>query len=350
MKNYTVFIALLLSACFGVSRQDFLQDTQNAEKSTELRNKRNKSADCDKLATLDKFTKLKSPKSEDLSAITPIFGLKNADSTNIDKVFNLDYSKIDKLNCVDNAEQLMTERAQYCDNKYRNDSSYQQYCKYFLKQAIFENGADYTEIDKQKLKQGIKDKISQIYTMPEDVNYLLSEFKTNELIKANNEILGKYDRACDVTHGFDRMVASYNQGAWLFPHLCSQEDKSVTKLDAIKLLNFYCLYNNIFPDKYDEFTCVCYAHETYNKVNYKNLVYIFETGKIPQSKKTEFNQIYEKCEQKIENQRIKAEKERYGEAKSANSDENNVFIEALENAAWAHRTITETRKKAENKQ
>ncbi len=335
MKNYTVFIALLLSACFGVSRQDFLQDTQNAEKSTELRNKRNKSADCDKLATLDKFTKLKSPKSEDLSAITPIFGLKNADSTNIDKVFNLDYSKIDKLNCVDNAEQLMTELAQYCDNKYRNDSSYQQYCKYFLKQAIFENGTDYTEIDKQKLKQGIKDKISQIYTMPDNVEVFLPEFTTTELIKANNTILGTYDGDC---YGYVSSI------------LCDYDTKIVTRLNSARILYEYCVNKIVWPDRKYFDICVCFAHKTYQQVNYKNVIYIYEKKELPQSKKTEFNQIYEKCEQKIENQRIKAEKERYGEAKSANSDENNVFIEALENAAWAHRTITETRKKAENKQ
>ena len=46
---------LLLSACVGLTRQEFLQDQQNITKSAEFTNKRNRSADCDKLEVLNSF-------------------------------------------------------------------------------------------------------------------------------------------------------------------------------------------------------------------------------------------------------------------------------------------------------
>ncbi len=55
MKNYTIFVALLLSACFGVSRQDFLQDTQNAEKSNGDFEQKNAAVLCARFRKRKKF-------------------------------------------------------------------------------------------------------------------------------------------------------------------------------------------------------------------------------------------------------------------------------------------------------
>ncbi|MBR6010572.1 MAG: hypothetical protein IKP35_04125 [Alphaproteobacteria bacterium] len=336
MKNYSVFIALLLSACGGFdSKQEFLQDSQNAKKLAELSNKRIISSDCDKLIKLYDFAVLKSPTIEDLSKIMPIFGLKADDAKNIDKVYKIDFDKIDKYNCYDNTDSLLHEIEQYCNNKYPTELFKRDECEDYLSYIVLNNNYVYNrkqdiEGNRSNIIYSVKLNIQSIYIMPEKADKFLPEFTATELIKADNEVLGTYDSDC-------------------YGNLCEHATQNVTRLNAALVLYDYCVYNKTFlpNDGYD--ICVCFAHETYQKVNYKNVIYIHEKKELPQSKKTEFNQIYKKCEQKIEKQRIKAEKERYGEAKSANSDENNVFIEALENTAWAHRTITETRKKAENK-
>ena len=98
------------------------------------------------------------------------------------------------------------------------------------------------------------------------------------------------------------------------------------------------MLNKFCEDKQEE-GCSCFAHQTYNKVSYKNIIYIYEKNELPQSKKTEFNQILKKCEQKIKQQNIKAEKDRYGESSQPKSTNNNVFIESIDNAAWAVKQI-----------
>ena len=337
MKNYTVFIALLLGACATMTEQEFFQDQQNSEKFNEL--ERNALiTGCDKVVELNKFVQLEKPTNNDLASIMPILGLKTTYATDVNKMYDVDLSVIKKYSCTD----IRDEKVRYCLEKYGDtlDLFKENQCLASLYNKIppFSTYDKYSDdinyvYEGKDLIEKIKDKISQIYTMPEDVNYLLSEFKPSELIKANNEILGKYDGDCYGHYGY----------------LCDYDTNIVTRLHAVQILNNFCKKEHFWIWGDEKKECTCFAHETYQKVNYKNVIYIHEKKELPQSKKTEFNQIYEKCEQKIENQRIKAEKERYGEAKSANSDENNVFIEALENAAWAHRTITETRKKAENK-
>ena len=347
MKPYTMYGALFLGACAGLTQQEFVQDTQNKEKAAELSVKRDISPDCDTLGQLYDFTRQQSPTIADLANIMPVFGLKVQDATDIDKVFNLNYATIDRLECKDNAQELMSERATYCDNKYKNNTNYRKYCNNYFKNVIFEQGKSYAETNTDKLKQDIKQRIRQIYSVPEKFEYLLQEFTDVELIKAGNITLGTYDGDCAYSDAFDGPVASNIRELWVPITLCDNTANKVTRLDAAELLTDYCLYNTLLPDQNDESVCICFAHETYKKVDYKNLIYIFEKGKLPQSKTTEFNKIFTQCKQKQERNRVKKEQNRYGEADTATDKTNEILMEAIENAAWAHDTITNIRKDAQ---
>lgn len=356
MKHYlTISLAILLSACGGPALpvREFLQDKQNDAKFDELSAKFKKEHGCDKLDKLYKFTKLENPSVKDLSEIMPIFGLKADDAKNVDKVYNLDLSVMNKYNCDDvgNKDQLINELVQYCNDKYHDTPDKQSDCEYYLKQSIFvvdeHHALIWSILDKRKAIQDVKDtletgivnNIQKIYPMPKGVDYLLSEFRKNELVKASNEVLGKYDGECIYNGPY-----AYT-GEFTNP-LCDYDTKIVTRLNSARVLYKYCVDKTFLPNDKDYDICICYAHETYQKVNYKNVLYIYEKEDLPQSKKTEFNQMYKKCKQKIEQQQKKAEKERYGEAKNIDKYENNVFTEALENAAWAHETITDVRKRS----
>ena len=111
----------------------------------------------------------------------------------------------------------------------------------------------------------------------------------------------------------------------------------------------FCINKTFLPDETDKSNCICYAHETYNKVSFQNLIYIYEKEEIPQSKKNEFEQLFAKCKRKIEQKRIKKEQDRYGEASKQDDTVDKFIGEVLDNAAWTHKTITEIRKEQERK-
>ena len=325
---------LLLTGCGGITKEEFFQDEQNMEKSIELNNKAIEFG-CDKLATLNKFTRSKKPNSHDLSKIMPILGLREIDATDIDKMYTLDLSNIKNYTCTN----IRDEKIRYCREKYSNafDVFKENQCLAsvydkippFSSYDLYDNSINFV-YDGKDLYDDLGNKIRQVYDIPDEVKYLLPEFTASELIKADNEILGAYDEYC----------------GW---PLCSDDDlQNVTKLNAAMVLHDFC--NQEHWQKTKE--CICYAHETYKKVDYKNVIYIYEQHDIPKSKRAEFDKIFTQCEQKIERERKKKEQNRYGESTSASeSDEafGQFFIETLENAAWAHKTITDTRKKAEQR-
>jgi len=372
MKYLAISGALLLGACAGFdTKQEFLQDQENMEKAMELSSMRVKSPDCEKIGQLYKFTKLEAPTTNDLANILPLLGLYPQDVSDIDKLYNIDYMIVDKYKCNDNSAEIVSKSEQYCRDKYYDeydletlfyfpfrlvsfvsvmtivgaipfaahpcglDSSMhpimckkEQDCEYYLKKGISDNY--YGNIKIESLKQVLKEKIQgMLPEIPKEAKMFLPEFKFSEILKANNTILGKYDRNyCG--------------------DLCDDDTKNVTGLNAVLVL--YSLCNHEHWDQVSE--CECFAHQTYNKVSYKNLLYIYEKNELPKSKQSEFNQTLKKCEQKIDRQRIKAEQERYGESEPTDNSSEvlaDFVIDTVGNAAWAHKTITDFRKEAEKK-
>lgn len=326
MKVRFILPALLLTACAGFTKQDFLQDGQNATKSAELAAKRNKSADCDKLGALYNFTRIKSPTKNNLADIMPVFGLTANDAADIDKLAKLNYSVIDKLNCTDNTQQLLDERKNYCDNKYPDYTKYRDSCRDYLQELIFEKGKDYSGVDKNNLKEKIKEKIRMIYPLPSVDSYIVKWFDYYELIKADNTVIGEFET----------------------------EDNNVTRLRGIELLFNHCqweigYYSTMSPDELLN-TCACFAHNVYKNADFKNILYIYEKDAFLPSKKTEYLKEIDKCKTIIKKQTKQMEIERYGEVVSSEESGDafeQFFIETLENAAWAHKTATDMRKKAE---
>ena len=302
-KLLTISITLMLVGCgAALPVREFFQDAQNDAKFNELALKFKKEHGCDKLSQLHNFTKLKTPTVTDLSEIMPIFGLTANDASNVDKVYNINFSVMNKYNCDDvgNTKQLVHELVQYCSDKYSNAPDKKNDCEYYLKQAIFvvdeHHGITWNILDKRQavqqvkseLEQGIMNNIKKIHPLPDDTENFLPTFSASELIKANKEILGTYDGNC----------------YWPLCEYGKTYDGTVTRLNAARVLDSFC--TSFFGYLGDQPECACYTHQTYKKVNYKNLIYIDEHRKLPSSKKTEFDQIFKKCKQKLE-------KQRYGE-------------------------------------
>ena len=283
----TMCVVLVLVGCVtALPLREFNSDQQNVDKFNELALKFKKEHGCDKLSKLYDFTKIKTPTVNDLSEIMPIFDLKADDASNVDKVYNIDFSVINKYNCDDagNTNQLINELVQYCDDKYSNTPNKKSDCEYYLKQSLFvvdkNHGLTRNVLDrrqtiqrvKDKLEQGIMNNIQKIYPLPNNTEKFLPVFSASELIKARKEVLGTYDDNCEI---------------WL----CEEElraDRTVTRLNAIRMLYSVCRYSFRYLGEHPE--CVCYANETYKKVDYKNLIYIHEKeGMLPQSKTREFD-------------------------------------------------------------
>lgn len=336
-KTLSIVILFVLCGCGTLTKQEFLQDEENVKKQLELSNKAVASG-CDKIVELNNFVGLRNPTSDDLAEIIHIFGLNKNDATDIDKIYGIDTSIIKTYSCTDISE----EKYQYCLKKYGGffDIFKENQCLTQVYQDLppCEASDKYDHIfyyyEGKDLAQEVKNKIKQIYPLPksEYTEVFLLEFTPNELITANNTILGKYDGDY-----------CYNR----YGDFCDENTKNVTILNAINVLYNFCSnehYGNVGKE------CVCFAHETYKKVNYQNILYIYEKGELPYSKKNEFNNLFMKCEQKIEKQRIKAEKERYGEAENTdNTGEamGNFIAETLENMSYLHKMATESRKRAE---
>lgn len=369
-KTLSIVMLFVLCGCGGFdTKQDFLKDEENNKKYVELSSaKREKNIDCDKIGQLFEFSWEKKPTLNDFGIILPHLGL--TPDENINKINEIDYSIIDKYNCVDNARDLLKESVKYCDDKYYDESvaetvlyfpfrfvnlfvavviggddafgyaihpiKYRKAtdCYNYLYEQVTKNGDFYMLVDKINLKQRLEKQIKDMFSkITKDKDYLLQEFKIGELITADNTILGKYDGVYNHRYG----------------DFCDENTKNVTMLNAVNVLYNFCSDEH-YGDVGKE--CVCFAHETYKRVNYQNILYIYEKGELPYSKKNEFNNLFMKCEQKIEKQCIKAEKERYGEAeKTDNTGEamGNFIAETLENMSYLHKMATESRKKAENK-
>ena len=304
MKHFVLPVALILSACVSSAyKQTVLQDQQNTNKFNELKTKIEIPTDCEKIGKLYDFKQLKSPTIDDLAKIMPVFGLKEQDAADIDKVYGIDFSSIKHYKCdnTDNTDKLKIEAKEYCNSKYQKGSYEQEYCEQYLNRAIFNNDKYRHNKEIQEvisnygssymftyIEEDIKDKIEEIHPLPDHdhTEKFLQEFKPSELIKAKKEVLGIYDGIC----------------SW---PLCEHwETHEVTRLNAVMVLDLFC--TSFFGYLGDQSECACYTHQTYKKVNYKNLIYIEEQRKLPSSKKTEFDLIFKKCKQKLE-------KQRYGE-------------------------------------
>lgn len=342
-RCYIGYFSLLLCSCSAITQQEFLQDPQNNKMVTELSNKAIYSG-CDKLVKLNKFVQIDSPKISDLAQIMIVFGLKETDATNVDKVFALDLSSIEQYSCTD----IRDAKDKYCITKYGGifDVFKQNQCLASLYGELpprntydkYDTELNYV-YDGKDLTNVITEQIQKIYSIPELCrwnNYinkcpLASAFKSSELIKANNTILGTYDSSCS-----DLICSDY-------------ETKKVNQLNAAKILYDFCT-----QEHFDyEYECACLAHTMYKKVNYKNIIYIYEKEALPQSIRTDYKQTLAKCKNNVIQQDNKAMQERYGETTDGqtNSDVeaaiNNV-VDAVQNAVWMNEQLTEKRKEIEN--
>ena len=302
MKYLSVPVALLLCACGGMTKQEFFQILNNIDKSVELTAAVQVSTGCEKLGKLYDFSKKETPSVTDLAEIMSVFNLKANDATDIDKVYGINIDSIESFHCdnVNNLEQISAKIDSFCQNQYLNDKQKQRDCHNHLATAVINNSTKIVHYINMRaiieqsgaqdlyyeIKRDVKKNINKIYSLPDDTEIFLPVFSASELIKARKEILGTYDRYCSSSR------------------LC-EEDKKVTRLNAIRILYSVCEYSFRYLGEHPE--CVCFVHETYKKVNYQNLIYIDEKyGRLPESKKDEFDQIFDNCKQKLE-------KQRYGE-------------------------------------
>ena len=129
MKVQALLAVLLLSACGGLTQEQFYEDTNNAQKATELSSKAIRTSDCDKIGQLYEFSVMDNPTTSDLEAILPLLGVQKKDFKNIDKLYTLDLSAVDKLKCEDNRDKLDSEAYRYCTDKY--------YDEYGIETAIY---------------------------------------------------------------------------------------------------------------------------------------------------------------------------------------------------------------------
>ena len=358
MKYLTLLVALALSACGGFeSRQAFLQEQGNEKKFYDLQARVVVDSECEKLDKLYNFAKLESPTVDDLAEIMPVFGLQQNDAKDMNKMHTMGLLWIKSLNCTNkgNVDALVNEAAEYCNSKYIDDKSKQKECKIYLNSAIYSSD-NYRKKESVQAKtkerfyidnyqwriftdwlvEQIDKGIKQIYPIPKYGEYLLPIFTASELVKANSTKLGVHDS--DYCEDDD------------YGRLCDKDTRIVTRLNAADVLYSFCVRQVFWPSDEEATACACYAHEAYKNITYKQLIYVFEQKELPQSKQAEYAQLLAKCNRKLEQQRQKEQKERYGEtsADKTSDTNNNVLIEALENAAWAHRTLTDARKAAEN--
>lgn len=330
MRICTMLPMLLLCACSGITRNDFLQDKQNKDKYDEIKANFTHGYGCDELLSLYNFALKESPTKDDLIAIMPAVGFQPNDATDLDKVYKMDLSVIDKYNCNDNSSQMATEAEKYCDSKYSGEVLKKLDCIDYLKQTMLSdstyNDRKMAQNQKHNIERNVRENISKIYPLPQDTDKLLTEFKASEIIKANETVIGTYDDYC------------------YWPLCESGDTREVTRLNAVRVLYDFCKLEQWQSEE----KCVCFAHNTYKKVDYKNVIYIQEMKTLPPSKQTEFDRIFTHCEQKIEKERKNAQLNRYGELENKTTDySNGVIKEVLDNASWAHKTITDVRKGAQ---
>ena len=97
-------------------------------------------------------------------------------------------------------------------------------------------------------------------------------------------------------------------------------------------------------------TCGCFAHNVYKQAEFKNILYVYEKKQFLPSKRTEYLKSIDKCKTQVRQNIKNKEIERYGEATPDDEFGNDLgqfMLETVENAAWAHKTITDARKRAQ---
>ena len=403
MKVQALLAVLLLSACGGLTQEQFYEDTNNTQKATELSGKAIRTSDCDKIGQLYEFSVMDNPTASDLEAILPLLGVQKKDFKNIDKLYTLDLSAVDKLKCEDNRDKLGSEARRYCEDKYYDEYGIETAmyfpfrlvstvsvftivgaipfmahscgmesvwhpiacnrmldCRKHLMQTVNTGTEDYSGVRKSKIKERIQAKIRQIYAIPnicknyrtytdaygkttktydEEFHYAFSEFKPSEMIAAANKTIGTYDKDC------------------INGTICDNNDtKIVTGANAAKALYNACIENIGIWRRYEEdtiFTCSCFARSAYKNLSYKNVLYIYENDDFPQSKEAELTRQMRNCKNKWDKQVAQQQITRYGETTDGqtNSDVeaaiNNV-VDAVQNAVWMNEQLTEKRKEIEN--
>lgn len=378
MKIYTMIPVLLLTGCGGITKEDFFQDEQNMKKSIDITSKRQRTSDCDKLGLLNDFVHIENPKLSDLEKIMPILNLHASDAKNVNKLYKLNYSVIDTYSCKDNKKEITNEVEQYCRDKYYDEYTLEtlfyfpfrlvsaasvftivgaipfaihscgveesamhpimcnkkQDCDKYLMDTVQIDKNDYSKINKNKLKEQIKQKIEAFYPLPNADSHIVKWFEFDELIEAGNTIIGKFDTGC--------------------VYDCETTKENVTRLRGAEILFNRCQWEIGYTMDADELldTCGCFAHKVYKNADFKNILFVHEKNQFLPSTRLEYLKQINNCKTKVKKMLKNSEIERYGEA-SENYEFSDAFgqiiTETLENAAWAHKTITDTRKKAEQR-
>lgn len=287
MKHHVIALCLLLSACGGFpSQEKFLQDHGNADMQDKIITQIERTSDCDKLGQLYEFAQKDNPSTDDLEKILPLLGISQGDFNNYDKIYDVAVNSdiIDSYNCNDNRTKLYKTADDYCRNKYYDEYDIEtaiyfpfrlvttasvftfvgaipfamhscgiesawhpiachrkQDCEKYLTQSLNASGKDYTNINKNKLKEKIKERITQIYPIPYIDSF--EGFSINELIAADKTIIGEchgYEPICSRSHCVMSIVnGEYSQ------HCEPREKNIATQIDVIKVLQSTCEHNYI---------------------------------------------------------------------------------------------------------
>ena len=404
MKVQALLAVLLLSACGGLTQEQFYEDTNNAQKATELSSKAIRTSDCDKIGQLYEFSVMDNPTASDLEAILPLLGVQKKDFKNIDKLYTLDLSAVDKLKCEDNRDKLDSEAYRYCTDKYYDEYGIETAiyfpfrlvstvsaltiigamplfllhscgadamwhpiacnrmldCRKHLMQTVNTGTEDYSGVRKSKIKERIQAKIRQIYAIPNICKnyrtYTDAYGKTTKTYDEEFHYAFSEFKPSEMIAAANKTIGTYDKDC-INGTICDNNDtKIVTGANAAKALYNACIENIGIWRRYEEdtiFTCSCFARSAYKNLSYKNVLYIYENDDFPQSKEAELTRQMRNCKNKWDKQVAQQQITRYGETTDGqtNSDVeaaiNNV-VDAVQNAVWMNEQLTEKRKEIEN--
>lgn len=404
MKVQALLAVLLLSACGGLTQEQFYEDTNNAQKATELSSKAIRTSDCDKIGQLYEFSVMDNPTTSDLEAILPLLGVQKKDFKNIDKLYTLDLSAVDKLKCEDNRDKLDSEAYRYCTDKYYDEYGIETAiyfpfrlvstvsaltiigamplfllhscgadamwhpiacnrmldCRKHLMQTVNTGTEDYSGVRKSKIKERIQAKIRQIYAIPNICKnyrtYTDAYGKTTKTYDEEFHYAFSEFKPSEMIAAANKTIGTYDKDC-INGTICDNNDtKIVTGANAAKALYNACIENIGIWRRYEEdtiFTCSCFARSAYKNLSYKNVLYIYENDDFPQSKEAELTRQMRNCKNKWDKQVAQQQITRYGETTDGqtNSDVeaaiNNV-VDAVQNAVWMNEQLTEKRKEIEN--
>lgn len=127
-KFILISIIILLNACSGISKEEFIKDADNIAEIQEIQTNYIQPLGCDKILEKNKKEKLDT---NDISDIIAYFGLSQKDVVNIDSASKFDYSILDKCNNFyksinkenwNKKENAYNKIAHYCNDKYYDET------------------------------------------------------------------------------------------------------------------------------------------------------------------------------------------------------------------------------------